>query len=192
MKGTKVDLLPDNIRALLHQLIDSKRYTSQDIADMVNAELEQYAGETEVDRISKNLVWREAKKLEEVADDMRRSQSYAKSMSDKLDLNSLGEQGVLLQSMLMSAMFKTTAHAMASATEDSPIDVETLGDLVLSIQRLQRTANFSATLEKQIKEKAIVEAKAAAAEAATDAARKAGLGSGNVELIRQAIAGARL
>lgn len=192
MKGTKVDLLPDNIRALLHQLIDSKRYTSQDIADMVNAELEQYAGETEVDRISKNLVWREAKKLEEVAEDMRRSQSYAKSMSDKLDLNSLGEQGVLLQSMLMSAMFKTTAHAMASATEDSPIDVETLGDLVLSIQRLQRTANFSATLEKQIKEKAIVEAKAAAAEAATDAAKKAGLGSGNVELIRQAIAGARL
>ncbi|MFN4056445.1 MAG: phage protein Gp27 family protein [Alishewanella aestuarii] len=192
MKGTKVDLLPDDIRAKLHQLIDSKRYTSQQIADMVNRELEHYAGTTDVESISKNLVWREAKKLEEVAEDMRRSQSYAKAMSDKLDLNSLGEQGVLLQSMLMSAMFKTTAHAMASATEDSPIDPETLGDLVLSIQRLQRTANFSAVLEKQIEERTMLKAKAAAAEAAVTAAKKAGVGSGNVELIRAAIAGARL
>lgn len=191
-KGTKIDLLPDDIRRLFHQLIDSKRYTSQQIADMVNAELAQYSGDTEVERISKNLVWREAKKMEEVAEDMRRSQEYAKGLASQLNLENLGEQGVLLQSMLMSAMFKTTAHAMAAATDDSPIDPETLGDLVLSIQRLQRTANFSAVLEKQIEERTMMKAKAAAAEAAVTAAKKAGVGSGNVELIRAAIAGARL
>ena len=160
MKGTKVDLLPEDIRALLHRLIDSKRYTSQDIADMVNTELANYAGNSDVEQISKNLVWREAKKMEEVANDMRRCQDYATAMADKLDLSSLGEQGMLLQSMLMSAMFKTTAHAMSKATDDAPVDIETLGDLVLSIQRLQRTANSSAVLKKQLKEELLAEQKA--------------------------------
>lgn len=160
MKGTKVDLLPEDIRALLHRLIDSKRYTSQDIADMVNAELANYAGSSDVEQISKNLVWREAKKMEEVANDMRRCQDYATAMADKLDLSSLGEQGMLLQSMLMSAMFKTTAHAMSKATDDAPVDIETLGDLVLSIQRLQRAANSSAVLKKQLKDELLAEQKA--------------------------------
>lgn len=160
MKGTKIDLLPEDIRALLHRLIDSKRYTSQDIADMVNTELANYAGNSDVEQISKNLVWREAKKMEEVANDMRRCQDYATAMADKLDLSSLGEQGMLLQSMLMSAMFKTTAHAMAKATDDAPVDIETLGDLVLSIQRLQRTANSSAVLKKQLKDELLAEQKA--------------------------------
>lgn len=160
MKGTKVDLLPEDIRALLHRLIDSKRYTSQEIADMVNAELADYDGNSDVEQISKNLVWREAKKMEEVANDMRRCQDYATAMADKLDLSSLGEQGMLLQSMLMSAMFKTTAHAMANATDDAPVDIETLGDLVLSIQRLQRTANSSAVLKKQLKDELLAEQKA--------------------------------
>lgn len=192
MKGTKIDLLPEDIRALLHRLIDSKRYTSQDIADMVNSELANYAGNSDVEQISKNLVWREAKKMEDVANDMRRCQDYATAMADKLDLSSLGEQGMLLQSMLMSAMFKTTAHTIAKATDGAPVDIETLGDLVLSIQRLQRTANFSAVLEKQIEEKAIAKARAAAAEAAVSAAKKAGVSSGNIALLRQAIAEARL
>ena len=160
MKGTKIDLLPEDIRSLLHRLIDSKRYTSQDIADMVNAELAEYAGSSDVEQISKNLVWREAKKMEEVANDMRRCQDYATLMADKLDLSNLGEQGMLLQSMLMSAMFKTTAHAMAKATDDAPVDIETLGDLVLSIQRMQRTANSSAVLKKQLKEELLAEQKA--------------------------------
>lgn len=159
-KGTKAELLPDEIRALFYQLINSKRYTSQEIADMVNAELAQYGGETEVDRISKNLAWREAKKMQEVADDMRRSQEYAKGMASQLNLENLGEQGLLLQSMLMSAMFKTTAHAMSAATDESPIDPETLGDLVLSIQRLQRAANSSAVLKKQIKDEMLEEQRA--------------------------------
>jgi hypothetical protein len=160
MKGTKIELLPEDIRALLHRLIDSKRYTSQDIADMVNTELANYAGNSDVEQISKNLVWREAKKMEEVANDMRRCQDYATAMADKLDLSSLGEQGMLLQSMLMSAMFKTTAHAMSKATDDAPVDIETLGDLVLSIQRLQRTANSSAVLKKQLKDELLAEQKA--------------------------------
>jgi hypothetical protein len=192
MKGNKVDLLPEEIRAYFHRLIQSKKYTCDQIAEMVNSELEQYNGETNVEQISKNLVWREAKKMESVAQDIQRCNEYSRAMADKLNLASLGEQGVLLQSMLMSAMFKTTAHAMSKATDEAPVDIETLGDLVLSIQRLQRTANFSAVLEKQIEEKAIAKAKAAATDAAVTAAKKAGVGSGSVALIREAIAGARL
>ncbi|EHR42727.1 phage protein Gp27 family protein [Alishewanella jeotgali] len=156
-KGTKVDLLPDDIRRLFHQLIDSKRYTSQQIADMVNAELAQYSGETEVERISKNLVWREAKKMEEVAEDMRRSHEYAKAMSEKFNLQSLGEQGLVIQAMLMSAMHKTAA---ANIVGGDPIDPELLGELILGINRLQRTANYSAALEKQVEEKLLAKQKA--------------------------------
>jgi len=160
MKGTKADLLPEDIRAYFHQLIQSKKYTCEQIAEMVNQELANYTGESDVEQISKNLVWREAKKMEEVAQDIQRCNEYSKAMADKLNLASLGEQGVLLQSMLMSAMFKTTAHAMSKATDDEPIDPETLGDLVLSIQRLQRSVSNSATLRKQIKEELLAEQKA--------------------------------
>lgn len=160
MKGSKVDLLPEDIRAYFHRLIQSKKYTCDQIAEMVNSELEQYTGETGVEQISKNLVWREAKKMESVAQDIQRCNEYSRAMADKLNLASLGEQGVLLQSMLMSAMFKTTAHAMSKATDEAPVDIETLGDLVLSIQRLQRSVSSSATLKKQIKEELLAEQRA--------------------------------
>ncbi|MCP3701406.1 MAG: DUF3486 family protein, partial [Alteromonas sp.] len=77
-------------------------------------------------------------------------------------------------------------------SQEDPIDPETLGDLVLSISRLQRSANYNADLEKQIAEKARKQALAEAQEQAESAAKTAGLSSGNIDLIRRAIAGERL
>jgi hypothetical protein len=189
MKGRKIERLPDDIRQHLYSLLESKKFTAIEITEQINEMLAEYDGEKDVDSVSKNSVWREAQRMDEISKQMRESQHWADRMSEKFDLSNLGEQGRLLLSMLSTAAFKTSAHLM---NQDDPIDPETLGDLVLSISRLQRGANYSAELEKQITEKA---RKAALEEAATVAetqAKKGGVGKDTIMQLRQAISNIKL
>jgi hypothetical protein len=107
-------------------------------------------------------------------------------MADKFDLSNLGEQGRLLLSMLNTAAFKTSAHLM---NNDAPIDPETLGDLVLSISRLQRGANYSAELEKQITEKARKQTLEAAAKEMEAGAKERGFTMDDIIHIRERLYG---
>lgn len=189
-KGSKFERLPEELRKEARQRIASKKYTNAEIAEFINAELTKYSvQETDVDSIDDNTVWREGSKMKALADDMRRTQTAMEAVSNKVDLTSIGEQGQLLMSMLTSAIFKTT-HGLIEG--EDPIDAETLGDLVLSVSRLQKSAQINQKLKQEIRDAARKEALADAEEQATQAGKKAGLSSGNIALIREAIAGARL
>jgi hypothetical protein len=189
MKGRKIQRLPEEVRQYLYEMLEARKLTSQEISDQINDMLAEYPGETDVDSVSKNAVWREAQRMDEISNQMRESQHWADRMSEKFDLSNLGEQGKLLLSMLSTAAFKTSAHLM---NKDDPIDPETLGDLVLSISRLQRGANYSAELEKQIAEKVRKETLEAAANAVENTAKKGGSNKETIQLLRQAISDIRL
>ena len=189
MKGRKIERLPDEIRQHLYALLESKQFTSVEITDQINDMLAEFAGETDVESVSKNSIWREGQRMDEISKQMRESQHWADRMSEKFDLSNLGEQGRLLLSMLSTAAFKTSAHLM---NKDDPIDPETLGDLVLSISRLQRGANYSAELEKQVAEKARKEALEAAASVAENHAKKGGVSKDSILQLRQAISNIKL
>ncbi|WP_172449485.1 phage protein Gp27 family protein [Bowmanella denitrificans] len=189
MKGRKVERLPDQIRKTFYQLLESQKFTCQQIADQVNDMLLDYHGDTDVQSIDDNTVWREAKLLEQTTKQLKDAEIWANSMADKFDLSQMGEQGRLLMSMLQAAAFKTTTAFMGKS---EPIDPETLGDLVLSISRLQRSANYNAALEKQIREQAVAETKARAAEEAEKAVKKAGADADTIAKLREAITGVRL
>ena len=189
-RGNKIERLPEHVRENLREMLGTKQYTCQQIADAINDELANISGEqTDVESIDDNTVWREKKRIEQISHDIKQSQAYVEALSKQCDLSSIGDTGRVLMNLLQSAAFKTTSNLMS---QEDPIDPETLGDLVLSISRLQRSANYNADLEKQIAEKARKQALAEAQEQAESAAKTAGLSSGNIDLIRRAIAGERL
>lgn len=188
-KGTKIERLPEGIRKQLFALLESKRFTAMEITNEINQMICDHKGESDVQSISKNTVWREAQKMEEIAEQMRESQHWAERMADKFDLTNLGEQGRLLLSMLNTAAFKTSAHLMSS---EEFIDPDTLGDLVLSISRLQKGANYSAELEKQISEKVRKQALEDAANVAEKEATKRGVNATSIKALRQAISDIKL
>jgi len=189
-KGGKFDRLPEQLQKQARQMLMAKKHTNKQIQEFINSELKSYSvEETDVESIDDNTVWREGTKMKALADDMRRTQNAMEAVSNKVDLTSIGEQGQLLMSMLTSAIFKTT-HGLIEGEE--PVDPETLGDLVLSVSRLQKSAEINAKLKAEIKNQARKEALDEAEDAAMSAGKKAGLSSGNIELIREAIAGARL
>lgn len=189
-RGTKIERLPEQLREQVRELIASKQYTCQQIADLVNDELTGFSSaDTDVESIDDNTVWREKKRIEQISLDIKQSQAYVEALSKQCDLSSIGDTGRVLMNLLQSAAFKTTTTLMNG---NDPIDPDTLGDLVLSISRLQRSANYNADLEKQIAERARKQALAEAQSKAEEAAKSAGLSSGNIDLIRRAIAGERL
>jgi hypothetical protein len=188
-KGTKVQRLPDEIRHQLYGLLESKKFTAIEITEQINQMLVDFKGDKDVDSISKNTVWREAQRMDEIAEQMLESQHWAERMSDKFDLSNLGEQGRLLLSMLNTAAFKTSAHLMS---KEEFIDPDTLGDLVLSISRLQKGANYSAELEKQISERVRKQALEEAANIVEKSAVRGGSNKETIELLRQAISDKRL
>ncbi|WP_283709808.1 phage protein Gp27 family protein [Pseudoalteromonas prydzensis] len=189
-RGNKIERLPDHLRENLREMLATKQHTCQQIADAINEELAELSGvQTDVESIDDNTVWREKKRIESIADEIRRSQAYVESLSKQCDLTSIGDTGRVLMSLLQSAAFKTTSSLMGG---EDPIDAETLNDLVMAVARLQRSANHNADLEKQIAEKARKQALAEAQAQAESAGKAAGLSSGNIDLIRRAIAGERL
>jgi len=189
-RGNKIERLPDHLRENLREMLATKQHTCQQIADAINEELAELSGvQTDVESIDDNTVWREKKRIESIADEIRRSQAYVESLSKQCDLTSIGDTGRVLMSLLQSAAFKTTSSLMGG---EDPIDADTLNDLVMAVARLQRSANHNADLEKQIAEKARKQALAEAQAQAESAGKAAGLSSGNIDLIRRAIAGERL
>ncbi|MAD76925.1 DUF3486 family protein [Pseudoalteromonas sp. SG43-7] len=189
-RGNKIERLPDHLRENLREMLATKQHTCQQIADAINEELAALSGvQTDVESIDDNTVWREKKRIESIADEIRRSQAYVESLSKQCDLTSIGDTGRVLMSLLQSAAFKTTSSLMGG---EDPIDADTLNDLVMAVARLQRSANHNADLEKQIAEKARKQALAEAQAQAESAGKAAGLSSGNIDLIRRAIAGERL
>ena len=188
MKGRKVERLPEEVRTHLYSLLETKQFTCQQIADQVNDMLLGYQDD-DIDSIDDNTVWREGKRMEQITEQMNESQRWAEAMSDKYDLTQLGEQGRILLSMLQSAAFKTASHLMG---QSEPIDPETLGDLVLSIQRLQRGTNYSASLKEQIREEIKQETLAKAASVAEKHAKKGGIGKDSIAQLRQAISDIKL
>ncbi|TVU83781.1 DUF3486 family protein [Pseudoalteromonas neustonica] len=186
-RGNKIERLPDHLRENLREMLATKQHTCQQIADAINEELAALSGvQTDVESIDDNTVWREKKRIESIADEIRRSQAYVESLSKQCDLTSIGDTGRVLMSLLQSAAFKTTSSLMGG---EDPIDAETLNDLVLAVARLQRSANHNADLEKQIAEKARKQAIEEAAKAVQDGAKERGLTADEAQFWREKVLG---
>jgi len=184
-KRSKIDLLPTAIKAELDLLLRDNKMTQKDILNIVNALIDE-AGLSDDIKLSPAGVNRYASKMETIGADIKAAREMSEMWVAKLGTKPTGDVTMLLMEMLRSQYFKLMVKA--NDNPDEVLDPKTIGNLALSIQRLERAALLSIEKEKQIKKAFAEEVESNV----TDTAKKAGLSSQNISLLRQAIGRARL
>ena len=180
-KPSKIDGLPDAIKARLHELLRGSLPQSE-ILSIVNGLIDD-AGLAKSDKLSKSGLNRYASKMETLGQQIRETREVADAWVARLGTKPTGEVSQLLIELLRTAHFKLL---MKTAEDpDEVLDPETLGDLALSIGRLEKASMLSTQREKELR-KAFAEEAASEAETA---AKAAGLTAEGAKLIKQQILG---
>jgi uncharacterized protein DUF3486 len=181
-KPSKIDLLPDTIKTELNTLLRDGKLTQKAIVAKVNQLIEE-SGLDDTVKVSPSGVNRYSTQMETIGHDIRQAREMAELWVAKLGNKPTGEVSQLLMEMLRTQSFKLLVKANDDPNE--VLDPKTIGELALSIQRLERAALLSIEKEKQIK-KAFAEQ---AAEQIDQAATQIGLTVEGAELIKQTILG---
>lgn len=147
-KVSKIDLLPNDIKAKLDELLRDGKMKQKDILQAVNKLIED-AGLTESDKLSQSGVNRYSTQMESIGADIRQAREMSEIWVAKLGSKPTGEVSQLLMEMLRSQFFKLMIKA--NDNPDDVLDPKTIGNLALSIQRLEKAAMINLEKEKQIK-----------------------------------------
>ncbi|MFH1984133.1 MAG: DUF3486 family protein [Pseudomonadota bacterium] len=172
-----IDMLPEDIREKLQELLRDPRVTQLDATARINAVLE---AEGHPDRVTKSSVNRYAVRMEEVGAKLRESREVAKMWIGQLGSEPAGEVGKLLNEMVRTLAFRV---AMRASEGDDDIDPKDLKALAIAVHRLEMAAEKNAKVEEQIRKKA----KEKAAQAVETEGKRIGAGAATIDALRAAI-----
>ncbi|WDE07281.1 DUF3486 family protein [Thalassomonas viridans] len=148
-KPSKIDLLPEAIKGELDQLLREGKMTQKDIVAVVNAQIEA-AGLGDEQKLSTAGVNRYSTQMETIGADIRQAREMSEIWIAKLGSKPTGEVSQLLMEMLRTQSFKLLLKA--NDNPDDVLDPKTIGNMALSIQRLERAALLNMEKEKQIRQ----------------------------------------
>jgi len=148
-KPSKIDLLPDTIKTELNALLRDGKLTQKAIVAKVN-QLIAESGLDDSIKVSASGVNRYSTQMETIGHDIRQAREMAELWVAKLGNKPTGEVSQLLMEMLRTQSFKLLVKANDDPNE--VLDPKTIGELALSIQRLERAALLSIEKEKQIRQ----------------------------------------
>lgn len=180
-RRSKIDLLPEEIKAELNAMLRDGRLQQQEILDLVNAQIEE-AGLTEKAKLSRSGLNRYATRMEEVGAKIRQAREVAEVWTAKLGDAPTSEVGKLLQEVVRTMAFET---GMAMSESEEPVPPKALSQLALAIQRVEQAAMASHKREKEIRQAFAEEA----ANAAEEVAKSQGLTREGVKAIKAQILG---
>lgn len=183
-RPSKIEQLPDQVKAFLDSALRDNQYTQSEILDEVNTQLDQL-GE---DKISRSGLNRYATRMEQIGKRMRETNAVADAWVSRLGDKPTGQVGNLLIQMTRSMAFDFALSAQEQENEDGdqePVSLGMLKDLALTVQRLEKASMDSLKREKEIR-KAFAEEAATTAE---QAAKAAGLTPDTVKTIKNEILG---
>ncbi len=185
-RKSKIDLLPEEIRAQLGMLIRSGDMMQKDILAAVNEMIDE-AGLGEDAKISRTGFNRYAQRMENRGARMREAREVAEVWTTKLGDAPVSEVGKLLQEFVRTMAFETSMHMMDQAGEEGaePITPKALGQLALVVQRIEQASMLSTKVEKEIR-KAFAEEVASKTE---QMVKKAGISAETASDIRRHILG---
>jgi len=184
-RKSKVELLPEEIRAAIGALIRSGDMTQKDILAAVNEMIDE-AGLPADAKISRTSFNRYAQKMENRGARIREAREVAEVWTTKLGDAPVSEVGKLLQEFVRTMAFETSMHMMDEAENGGePIPPKALGQLALVVQRIEQASMTSHKVEKEIR-KAFAEQAAAATD---KVAKSAGLTAEAVNLLKAEILG---
>lgn len=184
-RKSKIELLPEEIRAQLNVLIRSGDMTQKDILEAVNAMIEE-AGLSDEAKLSRSSFNRYAKRMEDMGQRLRQSREVAEVWITKLGEAPTSDVGKLLQEFVRTMAFETSMKLMESAEQDGEVIApKALNQLALVVQRIEQAAMTSHKVEKEIR-KAFAEEMADKTE---QVAKKAGLTSDTVKMLKAELLG---
>lgn len=178
---SKVDLLPDNIREQLHQMLREKRHTQEEIREAINALIDEHNLPEEM-QLSRTGLNRYAIRMEKVGAKIRASREMAEVWAAKLGSAPTSDVGKLLMEFVKTLAFETS---MSMAEDDKPVAPKALGQLALVAQRLEAAAMTSHKREKAIRDAFAQEM----AEKTEELVRTGGLSGGAADTIKREILG---
>ncbi|EKL9959463.1 DUF3486 family protein [Vibrio parahaemolyticus] len=184
-RKSKIELLPEDIRAQLNVLIRSGDMQQKDIRDAVNQMIEE-AGLPDDAKLSRTGFNRYAKRMEDMGQRLRQSREVAEVWITKLGEAPTSDVGKLLQEFVRTMAFETSMRLMEDADEKQEvIPPKALNQLALVVQRIEQAAMTSHKVEKEIR-KAFAEE---AAEQAEQIVREAGITDETVQSVKNKILG---
>ncbi|UTV30176.1 DUF3486 family protein [Photobacterium atrarenae] len=180
-RRSKIDLLPDEVKRLLDELLRDARYSQQEVLDAVHDHIDQL-GLPEDIKPSRSGLNRYASRMEAIGKDLRDVREVSQALVGQLGDKPTGEVSRLILEIGRTQLFK----AMMNANEkEGDVDIGMIKDAMLAAQRLESAAMQSHKREKEIR-KAFADEAAAAAEAV---AKKAGMTAETVSSIKKEILG---
>lgn len=183
---SKIDRLPDDIKSQLNMLLRDGRMTQEEIRNQINdliAEqgvLAEERGDEEY--IKRNALSRYSKSFHKGMENYKRAQEMTKQW-----VQQFGEmpQTDIARTLIEVGKSQIFDFQMAALEEGQTIDPKTLGQMALAIKRLQEAQTGSIKLESEIRQQAFEEA----AEKTEAVAKKAGLTSDTVKMLKSEILG---
>ncbi|HHF2981016.1 TPA: DUF3486 family protein [Vibrio alginolyticus] len=184
-RKSKIELLPEDIRAQLNVLIRSGDMTQKDIRDAVNQMIEE-AGLPDDAKLSRTGFNRYAKRMEDMGQRLRQSREVAEVWITKLGEAPTSDVGKLLQEFVRTMAFETSMRLMEDADEKQEvIPPKALNQLALVVQRIEQASMTSHKVEKEIRAAYAAEA----AEKTEAVAKKAGLTADTVKMLKEELLG---
>ena len=152
-RPSKVDLLPENIRDQLHEMLRQKSITQQEILDSIN-DLISDEGLPDDLKLSRSGLNRYATQVEQVGASLRQMREATAALTAQLGDKPTGEVTKLILEMGRGQLFKLfMAQTKAQAADpEAEVDVGMLKEAMLAAQRLESTAMQSHKREKEIRQ----------------------------------------
>ena len=180
-RRSKVQLLPEQIKTQLDEMLRDGRLEQQEILAVINTAIESRGLPDEV-KLSKSGLNRYATRMEGVGSRIRQAREVAETWTAKLGNAPTSEVGKLLQEVVRTMAFDT---GMSMSESGEPVEPKALSQLALAIQRIEQAAMASHKREKEIRKVFAEEA----AEAAETVAKQQGLTADGVRALKAEILG---
>ena len=179
---SKIDQLPDELKSQLNMLLRDGRMSQERIRTLINDEIDQKGLSEDPEYIKRNAMSRYAQSFRKGMERYAQAQELTKQW--------VGQFGEMPQTDISRALIEIgKSHIfefqMDKMESDQPIDPKTMGQLALAIKRLQEAQTGSVKLEQEIRKQAFTEA----ADKAEAVAKKAGLTSDTVKMLKAELLG---
>ena len=148
-RRSKVQLLPEDIKAQLDSMLRDGRLQQTEILEVVNSALES-KGMDEA-KLTKSGLSRYSIRMEEAASRIRHSREVAEAWTAKLGDKPTSEAGKLLREAVTTMAFETSAAMLNASSEEKPVAPKALGQLALVSQRLEQASMVGLKREKEIR-----------------------------------------
>ncbi|NKC21584.1 DUF3486 family protein [Pseudoalteromonas sp. JC28] len=149
-KPSKIDMLPEDIKKMLDEMLRDSGNSQADILDAINRRILD-AGMDEEATISRSGLSRHAQKTEAIGKRLRELRETTKALTAELGDKPTGDTTKMILEMGRSQLFTAMQKQMLNPAEDDDVDIGMIKDAMLAAQRLEATAMKAHQREKDIR-----------------------------------------